>query len=371
MRQTLTGLAARGWRCLLAYHEWGDLIPGYEAVGIECRRFDLTPVQLRYPGRFVVSVARQALWARREGVRLLHYNSYFRAAYAATVKLLGGFPAICQFHLPAPDYLSRQYRWGLQQLEGFIAVSDCTATEWSKTLNVPRERIAVLYNPIDTTRFRSDEEARESARRELGIADDCVVLGYCGRVIREKGVDVLFRAMARLDAEHRAIKLLVIGSDAQNVTLHGERLEPELKMLAQQLGIGERVDFLGMRCDVERYYNAMDVLVLPSICSEAFGLTVAEALACGRPVVASRVGGIPEILSGPLDELLVPPNDDEALAAALGRLVGDPQRRTEIGKSGREIVKKRFGLPMYLDQFEHLLQGMLNNAVPAHAHIPS
>jgi glycosyltransferase involved in cell wall biosynthesis len=359
LRASVLGLAARGWRCLLAYHEWGDLIPDYQAAGVACRQFDLNPARRGQPWRFAASVAQQALWARREGVRLLHCNSYFRAAHAGAIKRFGGFPAVCQFHLPAPDYLSRQYRWGLRQFEGLIAVSDCTAAEWSRTLDIPRERIAVLHNPIDTNRFRPDDEARGSVRHEFGIPDDCVVLGYCGRLIREKGVDVLLRAMARLVADHRTIRLLVIGSDAQNITLHGERLEPELKALALQLGIADRVEFLGVRSDVERCYNAMDVLVLPSICSEAFGLTVAEALACGRPVIASRVGGIPEILSGALDELLVPPNDVPALTAALDRLTGDPQMRAQLGRLGRELVVRKFRTALFLDGLERIFERTL------------
>jgi glycosyltransferase involved in cell wall biosynthesis len=357
LRQALLGLSARGWRCLLAYHEWGDLVPEYQAAGIECRQFDLTQARLDSPWRFASSVARQVLWARRERVELYHCNSYFRAAHAAAVKRLGGFPAICHFHIPSPDYLSRQYRWGLQQLEGLIAVSARTASEWSRTLQVPTGRIDVLHNPIDTARFRPDAAARKSTRCELGVGDDCVVIGYCGRLIREKGVDVLIRALARLVAEKRDLKLVVLGSDGQNVVLHGEPLEPKLKLLAQELGVA--VAFLGARPDVERWYNAMDIVVAPSVYSEPFGLVVAEALACGRPVIASRVGGIPEIMTGPLDEYLVPPNDVEALAAILRRLIGDPQRRAQAGRIGRDTVDNNFGIALFLDRLEQIFTRIL------------
>jgi glycosyltransferase involved in cell wall biosynthesis len=354
LREALLGLAARGWRCLLAYHDWGDLVPEYEAAGIECRQFDLAQARLDYPWRFAASVARQALWARRRRVELYHCNSYFRAAHAAAVKRLGGLPAMCHFHNPPPGYLSRQYRWGLQQLDGFIAVSDCTAIEWRQTLDVPMERIDVLHNPVNAVRFRPDADARTSARRELGVDDDCVVIGYCGRLIREKGVDVLIRAVASLVAEKRPLKLVVLGSDAQNIVLRGEPLEPKLKMLARELGLAADVAFLGVRRDVERWYNAMDVVVAPSVYSEPFGLVIAEALACGRPVIASRIGGIPEIMSGPLDEFLVPPNDVDALAAALQRLIGDPERRAQAGRIGREIVEKNFGVALFLDRLEQI-----------------
>ncbi len=122
LREILLGLAARGWRCLLAYHAWGDLVPEYEAAGIECRRFDLAPLRLGNPARFLASIARQALWARRRQVRLLHCNSYVRAAHGAAVEGFAGLPAVCHLHNPLPEYLSRQYRWGLRHLDRLVAV---------------------------------------------------------------------------------------------------------------------------------------------------------------------------------------------------------------------------------------------------------
>src|SRR5690242_8025353 len=109
LRETLLGLAARGFRCLLAYQQWGDLIPEYEAAGIECRQFDFAAVRLQHLWRFGTSILQQVLWARRRRVKLFYCNSYFRAAHAAAIKSFGGFPALCHFHLPAPGYLSRQY----------------------------------------------------------------------------------------------------------------------------------------------------------------------------------------------------------------------------------------------------------------------
>jgi len=371
LRNILLGLSARGWRCLLAYHEWGDLVPEYEAAGIACRRFDLTPARPTNPGRFLASVAGQALWARRNGVGLLHCNSYFRVSHAAAVKHLGGFPAIGHLHNPPPDYLSRQYRWGLQQIDGLIAVSACTAAEWNRALARPSARVAVLHNGIDIDRFRPDEAARDSARRELGVGAAEVVIGYCGRLIREKGVDVLIRAVARLAAEHPALTLVILGSDAQNTRLYGEPLEAKLRMLAQELGIVGRFRFLGVRHDIERWHNAIDIVVVPSVYSDPLPLVVAEALACGRPVIGSRIGGIPELLSGPLAELLVPPGDDEALAAALQRLIADPQRRVRLGECGRQIVEKEFGVSLFLDQFESLIGMMASRCSrPAYSSSP-
>lgn len=359
LRQVILGLAARGWRCLLAYQDWGDLIPEYQVAGIECRQFSLEAGRLVAPGPFVKSIAQQVFWARRERVRLLHCNSYNRASMTAVAKILSGVPAICHLHLEPPEYLSRQYRWGLNQLERFIAVSAWSAAVWSQTLGLPRERFAVLHNAIDTSRFRPDDDARATARQKIGAGPDCFVIGYCGRIVRGKGVDLLVRAVAPLANKNPAIKLLVIGSDAQNILHYREPLVPMLKELAGQLGIAHNVTFLGARTDVERWYNAMDVLVVPAIAAEPFGLVVAEALACGLPAIASRVGGIPEVLNGALDELLVPPNDVDALIAALQRMIDDPERRSRFGALGRDAVKKNLAIPPYLDRLGQLLQGML------------
>ncbi len=360
LREILLGLAARGWRCLLAYHEWGDLVPEYEAAGIECRRFDLKAARLAAPRLFVRSVAGQVLWARRERVGLLYCNSFNRASMTATAKILGGVPAICHLHNEPPDYLSRQYRWGLNRLGRFIAVSGWNAAEWSRTLGLPRERFAVLHNAIDTSRFRPDDNARSAARQEVGVGPDCFVIGYCGRVVRGKGVDVLVRAMAPLvDKKNAAIKLLIIGSDAQNILHYNEPVVPMLKELAAELGIADHVVFLGVRHDVERWYNAMDALVAPATTPDPFCLVVAEALACGRPAIASRVGGVPEVLNGALDELMVPPNDVDALVVALQRMIDDAQQRARLGTLGREAVEKNLAVPHYLDRLEQILEGML------------
>ncbi len=345
---------------LLAYQEWGELVPEYEAAGIECRRFDLSPAKLGHPWRFAASVVGQAFWARREGVALYYSNSYFRAFHAAAVKYLGGFPAVCHFHITAPqnDYVSRQYRWGLERMDRLIAVSECVAADWRRALGAPPGRISVLHNGVDTDRFRPDDAARASARQEVGAGDDCIVIGFCGRLVAQKGVDVLIHAAARLALQRPRIKLLIIGSDVQSRQDSPERFELKLRALARQLGLSDRIEFLGARGDVERWYNAMDMLALPSIGFDAFPSVIAEALACGRPVVASRIGGIPEILTGPLEELLVPPNDVDALAATLQRLVADPPWRVRMGRLGREVVETQFRVSIFLDQLEHLLKAI-------------
>jgi len=149
------------------------------------------------------------------------------------------------------------------------------------------ERVQIIPPGVDATRFRPMDQAE--CRKRLGMGPGRVLL-YVGRLERLKGVDILFRAMAALD-DLPDVRVVVIGGVTNNPEL------ARLKRIAAQLGISDRVDFLGSlpQDRLPDYYNAADVCVLPSY-SESFGLAALEAAACGKPVVASRVGGLPTIV---------------------------------------------------------------------------
>src|SRR5262249_41094991 len=149
----------------------------------------------------------------------------------------------------------------------------------------------------------------------------------------EKGYEHLFRAMASLKGRtDRPVRLLIAGRGA---------LEAAFRDEVRALGCEDVIQFLGFRNDVPDLMAAADLLVLPSV-AEAFGLVLAEALYLGTPVVATRVGGIPEIVTDGVDGILVPPADSQALADALLDLLHDPERRRRMAGAGRQKVVERF-----------------------------
>jgi glycosyltransferase involved in cell wall biosynthesis len=159
-----------------------------------------------------------------------------------------------------------------------------------------------------------------------------VVVATVAHLIPQKGVDHLLRALAQM---RRRARLQVIGDGPE---------ASRLSALAAELGIGDRVQLLGLRDDVAEVLQAADVFVHPAIWGEAFGLTIAEAMATGLPVVASRVGGIPELVTHGETGLLVPPGDAGALAGALDRLAADGEERARLGANARQRVLERFDL---------------------------
>ncbi len=168
---------------------------------------------------------------------------------------------------------------------------------------------------------------------------------YFGRVDREKGIHVLLEAWNRLDLDPARAGLLVVGSSM--VDHDGGAYQAELEALAR----GD-VRFLPARPDVAVTLHAADVVVVPSTWDEPFGRTVIEGLSTGRPVLASRVGGIPEILSGPLERFLFERGDDAGLADRLGSLVHWRDEEPELAALCESRVRQGFTLTQMVDGIE-------------------
>jgi glycosyltransferase involved in cell wall biosynthesis len=214
--------------------------------------------------------------------------------------------------------------------------------------------ISLIYNGIDLARYREPEVCC-TLQREYDIAPDAPIVGVVARLEPEKGHPTLLEAWPRVLASVPNAHLLIVGEGAQR-----EALEAQARSLgllgaspASHAVIGPRstpattmfarpsVTFTGRRDDVPAVTAALDVAVLPSY-REAQGLSILEAMALGRPVVASAVGGIPEMIEHGRTGLLVPSRDPDALADAIVRLLADHSYADTLGKAGRDLVEERF-----------------------------
>lgn len=215
------------------------------------------------------------------------------------------------------------------------------------------ERIVRIPNFVDTGRFAPPEEAaRAAARAELGWTGRTVVL-HSGRLAARKACDVLLRAWARaLPSCEEAAPLLVFLGD-------GPERGP-LEALTRALGLEPSVAFVGFRTDVERCLGAADLLVIASRV-EGLPNALLEGMACGLPVLATRLGGALEVVLEEQTGLLVPADDEQALADGLVRLVPDEALRARMGRAGAERIRSTFTLeaiaPHYLELYRRLLAG--------------
>jgi glycosyltransferase involved in cell wall biosynthesis len=244
-------------------------------------------------------------------------------------------------------------RIALNQYRTILAISDFTYRALSKD-GFPRLARCHLF--INPARFRADSTAREQVRAELGAGRSFVAL-VVANLIPWKGVDVALRAMA---AASQSAKLWIVGS--------GPELE-KLRVLANELGLGSRVCFVGEQRDASLYLKGADCLICPSLWQEAMGFVNLEAMASSLPVIASRIGGIPEFVANETTGLLVDPGSVQQTAMALRRLIDSPDLCRKLGRSGVTRVRVRYSeeacLGLYLKNYD-IIAGISDGRLDCH-----
>jgi glycosyltransferase involved in cell wall biosynthesis len=234
-----------------------------------------------------------------------------------------------------------------RRADRFILVSRFQRDDYQRQ-GMRVERAAVLYNPIDTERFRPSAAQRARTRARLGFGDSAVIVGYVGRMIAAKGIFTLLAAAERLFGAETSASLLWVGDGEDAATLRAQ--------IARSPYAG-RHRFLGWEADVAALYPALDILAVPSLYPEPFGRVSVEAQAAAVPVVSSRAGGLEETFVAESTGLALEPGDAAGLAAAIRALIGDPERRRRMGAAGREWACARFSLERIAGDFEDVLAG--------------
>ncbi|WBO86689.1 glycosyltransferase family 4 protein [Hymenobacter yonginensis] len=247
------------------------------------------------------------------------------------------------FH-PDQSPLHRRYRQLSEQLlmaqaAGTICVSDSNFQDGRAFSRM--ERATVIKNGIDPSRFQPAAEA--GFRAELGVGPDTVLVGCVARLTAQKDPLTLIRAVAALPADLDVVVVLV--GDGE--------LRAPAEALARQLGMAKRVRFVGFRQDVPAVLRALDIYCLPSLW-EGLPIGVLEAMACGRPVVATAVDGTRELLTHGHNGWLIPPADPAALAAALAHLAARPVLRAALGAQAAHTVQTGFSVQGMTRQVEQL-----------------
>ena len=203
----------------------------------------------------------------------------------------------------------------------------------------PAGRYVTIPNGI---RFKEKESAsdRLATRKKLGIENGSVCLGMIGRLIPLKGQAVFLETFKELLTAAPEARALIVGGDGASNGAYLKGLQEQ----ARRLGIQDKVHFTGWQKDVEPYLAAMDIVIHPSIDPESFGLVIAEAMEQRKPVVATNVGGVPELIQDHVNGLLVPPNDSQGLSQALLELIQHPELAARLAQAGQESVVKRFDI---------------------------
>jgi glycosyltransferase involved in cell wall biosynthesis len=239
----------------------------------------------------------------------------------------------------------------LRGADGFVAITTGIADEL-RASGIAAGLIHHVTNGVDTRRFQPvDQQAKAALRRRLPVPDRRLLVAYTGRLVTYKGLPLLLRVAERFEQEHTDVGFVLIGSGGLDM----HNCEAELRDFVAAHGLGRSVCFAGEVENVQEFLQASDVFVLPTE-DDAFPLALVEAMACGLPVVASRVGGIPDIVTHDSDGLLTRAGDAEGLYNALCSVLTDSSRAARLGAAAADSVRRRFSRETILDKYACLFE---------------
>ena len=321
------------------------LSDGWLRVELEKRQIET--VVIPQPHSFDVPwLVRVYRLLKDRGIHLMHSHEFATNVYASLLSRVTGIPVVTTAH--GKNYYGDKWRRRLAyrfvaRQSVMVAVSNDLKRFLAQRVGIPPGRIRVVHNGIDLSRYKAQQSCH-AVRAELGISASQRVIGTVGNLFAIKGQTYLLRACKALASTYPNFVLLVAGE--------GEQLGA-LKKEASDIGIAGNVKFLGFRNDVPALLQSMEVFVFPSL-SEGLPLSLLEALALQKPVVATNVGGIPEIVEDGVTGYLVPPRNPEALVDKILLLLHNPQIAANMGRAGRKKVEEDFGLEQMVLKYQSL-----------------
>jgi glycosyltransferase involved in cell wall biosynthesis len=364
-----SGLRSRGYETTLVA---GSLARGEDSMAFVADARDVQIVRIDELGREIsplrdlLATIRLARLIRRERPQILHTHTAKAGTVGRVAALLAGprRPPIVvhTFH----GHVLRGYfgplrslffrlleRWLAARTTALVAVSPQVRDDLVALGVARRDRFVVIRLGIELEeRVAAEQNGRLESRRYLGIPEDRFTVGWIGRMTAVKRTDDILVAFERLRSEGVEATLCLVGDGPDR---------EQLERRAHELGIVRDTLFLGYQEDVAQFYAAFDALVLPSS-NEGTPVSAIEALAAGRPVVATRVGGVPDVVRDGEDGFLVEAGATDDLAERLARLARDPALRERLGSQGRERVLPRYAVERLVDDVDELYRSLLSEA---------
>jgi D-inositol-3-phosphate glycosyltransferase len=335
-----------------------EIAPGARVIHIESGPVTYLPKMEVYD-RLSEFTAGVDAYVAEEGLRydVIHAHYWLSAEVARALAPKWGVPRIQMFHTlglvkrevmdedvdAESDVRIAIERRAVQESAAVVAASEIEASELEELYAAPPSKLRIIPCGVDPEVFHPIRQA--DARRTLG-RDECEqLILFVGRIEQIKGIDVLLKAIGILFRTYPELRgeicLLVVGGalDAEDTEAETDKIV-ELRRLVHEHRLEDTVDFVGSQ-DQPRlalYYNAADLCAVPSL-TESFGLVALESMACGTPVVGTRVGGLQTVIENDVSGILVPAGDDAALAEAIARVLLDPALRLRLAAGARERAK--------------------------------
>lgn len=325
--------------------EPGELPARLAEIGVPVVTHPLSRFNREEAWRFVVEIPRYLRLLRKWEIALVHGNTSASRRSLLQATSLAKLPYVQHMRNGARE---PRLMMGCRYAARIVANSNEAAAElYADPLLAPKT--VTIYNAVDLAAY----EERDDRRAEIGAGDRPIV-GFVGQIVPRKGLSTLLRAFPAVLARCPDAWLVIVGCAPPAEGGY----EESCRALASELGISASVRFVGYRRDVPAWMRTFDVFALATR-AEPFGKVIIEAMAAGRPVVASRVGGVPEIITSPDLGTLVEPDAEEALSRGIIEFLTDRTRAARTGQAGRQHTTARFGLTGMMERLQALYDEVL------------
>jgi len=343
-------LAKMGHRVLIA-SGGGQMESRAEAIGLKPWRVPLKTSQ-EFSHKTFRSIRQILNRLEREPVDIIHAHTRVAQVVADQVSRRSKIPYVTTWHGLYKRRLGRRLYPCMGPI--CIAISEVVRQHLLRDFQVPPERTRLIYNGVDADHYATppDPSVIRAYRELWRIPDGTRLVGGIGRLAagKVKGFDLLLATASLLKETLSDLRVLIVGDGPRR---------PFLEDVAERLGILNRVHFVGEMEDIRIPLAVMDVFVFSSRWPEAFGLTLIEAMAAGKPVVAIRMGAVPEIIREEVDGFLVDPEDIQGLAQGITRALSDRELAERMGRQAQLRVRERFGLERMAAEVEQVYQEVI------------
>jgi glycosyltransferase involved in cell wall biosynthesis len=345
-------LNKRGFRVILACQPNSFL----ERSGRE-RSLEILPLRMNY---FLPSLIKLSFFLRREKVDLINAHGYPDHFLCAVARKITGVRALVRTkhnHVPLKGGALSRYLYGTLTSR-IVAISEHIREVMIQSGLKP-EQVTTIRTAINLSQF-VPREKNQHLLKELNFPEQCAIIGIVARLTERKGFKNLFEAVKLLVDEGRSIRCLVVGGGASKEKITA------LKNYAESLSISPYILLTGRRGDIPDILSLLDVFILPSL-AEGLGRSLLEAMAAGKPIVATTVGGIPEAIEHDKSGLLVPADDSRSLAHAIALLLDNPLKAQELGRASRKRAELLFDETKMIDRICALYDELISNGQPKSA----
>ena len=306
-----------------------------------------------------IFLVRLCIYLKKNGFDLVLTNTMKAHFYGSVAACLCRISLVWRFHdvLSPIDFsplFIRIIRFLGNWLPNKILAVSMITKEFLVKNGLREDKIDVIFGGIDSELFEIEDLSKD-IRKELGIESKVKLVGCIGRIIPEKGQKSLLLAIPEVIRECPETFFLIIGE----IFLKDEEYKKELFEIIKKNRIEDRIRFAGFRKDIGDVIRSLDIVVFPSLVPESFGLSVLEAMALGKPVIASNTGGVGEIIEDGVTGMLIEPNHPEQIADRIIRLFSNKEIYNSIAQRAKEMADKRFSLPKYVTAMEEAFKEAL------------